>query len=270
MKGYTPWPEVSSERMRAGNYMEHGVHAWCEGEYGWELINGPPEGKFHPEHEMLYGLVDRLKVEHKEPVSIVEFKNVDGFMEKHWKEGPPEKYKAQVHFYSMLYELPAIIVACFGGNHFERYEVPRNPLVEKFILGECLKFWNDLQEDRWPEPDGSDDCAKTLSALYASQGEKMLVGSPEALCIAREYRFLSAQIKELEAQKNLLANQLRQKIGDNQGIIFADGSKVTWKMTVPKTPEFDEDRFALENPEIHAEYQTLSAGYRRLNVSIKE
>jgi predicted phage-related endonuclease len=271
MKGFQAWPELEGERLKAGTYMEKGIHAWCEGEYGWDLAEGPEEGKFHQEHDFLYGLIDRLKIEGGEPGAVVEFKNVDSFMKKHWEDGPPDKFRAQVYFYNLLWDLPtAWIVACFGGNHFEKYEVPRNPKIEKFILDKCLEFWDDLQNERWPEPDGTDDCAKTLSLLFNEHDEKMAEGPIEVLDIAREYKSLSAQIKELEGKKDLYANQLKNAIGSNQGLLFPDGSKATWKMTSPKKVKFNEGLFEKENPKLYKRYASLPPEYRRLNVSVKE
>lgn len=272
MKGYTAWPELEGERLKAGTYMEKGIHAWCEGEYGWDLIEGPEDGMFHQEHGFLFGLVDRLKIEGGEPRAVVEFKNVDSFMKKHWEDGPPDKFRTQVYFYNLIHDLPtAWIVACFGGNHFEKYEIPRNPKIERFLLDKCLEFWADLQADRWPAPDGSEECTKTLAQLFNDPTKGLIPVGSDLWDSAREYQGLTKEIKNLEGQKNLYANKLREAIGDHEGLLFPDGkSKATWKMTTPKKAKFNEKQFAIEHPDIYKNYVYLPQGYRRLDIRVQE
>lgn len=272
MKEITPWPELDSERLRAGNHMEKCLHSWCEAEYGWRLMDGPGGGKFHREYDFLYGLVDRLMIDDGgDPIAVVEFKNVDGFMSKYWEDGPPDKFRAQVIFYQMLYNLQsAWIVACFGGAHFEKYEIPRNRELENFILLGCLQFWDDLKNDRWPEPDGSEDCTKTLGSLFGDHSDELIEGSDENFHVARKYVELKNKISELEADKDLCGNKLRDAIGGSLGMKFPDGSKATWKMTKPKKEKFDEKKFSKNHQYLYEQYLSLPPGYRRLNVNIKE
>lgn len=269
MTGQVPWPQVEGERIEAGNYMEDAIAKWCADKYGWNLVDGPQDGKFHPQHDFLYGIVDRLLIQDGQPTAVVEIKNVDGLRRSEWEEGPPDKFRAQVYFYSQIYNLPGYIVTCFGGNHLECYEVPRNPAVENFILSECSQFWKDLQENNWPQPDGSEGCSDALAKIFDRHNDGMVQGSDDVRIFAAEYSRLSGEIKALEEQKGACGNKLKEVIANRAGVAFADGSKATWKMTKPKKEKFDEDRFAEAHPDLHKSFLYLPEGCRRLDVRMK-
>lgn len=269
MKGYTEEEEEPNERVKAGSYMEAGVAEWCKNEWGWDLIDGPPGGMFHPDYSFIYGLVDRLQKTDSKISHIIEIKNQDKFMESEWSDGPPEKFKAQLYLYMSIYGLPGRFAVCFGGNHFEQYELPQNPQVENFILGKCCEFWSDLQANRWPEADGSKGCSDALKLLFNDPGEKMVPGDQSLLDIAGQYKIFSAKEKAARDDKDRCGNLLKAAIANNQGLVFLDGSKATWKMTQPKKVQFNESQFERDFPELYKRYTFLPDGYRRLNVSLK-
>jgi len=270
MKGYAESNIEESENMEAGSCMELGIAEWCRRKYGWKLIDGPGDGKFHKEYPFLFGLVDRLLVENCDVIAVAEFKNQDKFALKYWEEGPPEIYKAQCYFYSQLWDIPTHIVACFGGNHFEKYELPRNPKIESFILKKCCEFWDDLQHDKWPNPDNSESCTETLKKLYGRPVEEMISGMEDQLQIAIHYQEASEKVKKAEEEKALYANQLREAIKNNSGLIFSDGSKVTWKKTVPKKMVLNEVQFEKEYPDLYRRFCYMPEGYRQLRVTLKK
>lgn len=270
MKGYTESNIKETERMKAGTYMEKGMIAWCRGEWGWTLKQGPKEGIFHQQYPFLYGLVDSIRTQNGHPRAVIEFKNVDKFIQPQWEDGVPDKFKTQVYFYMQLLNLPGVVVACFGGNHFEKYELPRHPKIENFILKECCNFWDDLQNDRWPDPDGSESCTKTLKKLYPDHNKNMITGTAEHLKLAIDYEKAKAEFTKAEAKKKELGNKLKDIIAKNEGILFPDGiDKVTWKKTNPKKSKFDDKRLEKEDPETYKRYCYLPEGNRTLRISLK-
>ena len=270
MKGYTEPDKEATERMKAGNYMELGIEAWCRGEWGWKLKKGPKDGMTHPQHDFIWGLIDRLRTENGSPAAVTEFKNVDRFMQPLWEDGPPDKFKTQTYLYMAIYDLPGVIVPCFGGNHFEKYELPRNPQVENYIIKKCCEFWDDLQNDKWPDVDDSKSCEETLKKLYPDHNKNMVAGTEEQLQLAIEYEKAKAEVKKAEEKKSELGNKLKDAIGDNEGILFAGGKdKATWKKTNPKKVKFNEEQFEREDPETYKRYLYLPPGHRTLRISVK-
>jgi putative phage-type endonuclease len=282
--GISPWStpfslyqemagEISSdmqetERMKLGSYMEPVLHAYCEKEFGWKLVEVPEVGKEHPEHPFLWCLPDRLKLTYG-PEYVVEFKNVDSMFRREWDdEGPPEYYKSQVHFQSMIYNLPGVIVACFGGNEIKYWEIERDQEIEGFLLFEALKFWKRLQDKQPPDTDGHAATSEALKRLFPRSSGTLLEGPPElkelAIAIKRD---LSTQMSNLQDEKDALANRLKVAIGENDGLIWSDGTKVTWKKDKDRL-EFDEETFKLEHPDIYEQYQKTRTGSRRFLISL--
>lgn len=270
MKGYAESNIEETERMKAGSYMEAGMRKWCRGEWSWTLRKGPEEGITHPQYPFMYGLVDSIRTQNGHPGAVVEFKNVDKFIQPQWEDGPPDKFKTQVYFYMQLLDLPGVIVACFGGNHFELYELPRNPQIENYIIKKCCEFWDDLQNDRWPPVDGSESCTETLKKLYPDHNKNMLTGTEEQLQLAIEYEKAKAKVKDAEAEKSEMGNKLRDIIAENEGILFPGGKdKVTNKKTNQKKMKFNEEQLEREDPETYKRYLYLPPGHRTLRVSVK-
>lgn len=270
MKGLAEPANNESDIMLAGSCMELGMAEYCKRKWNWELAPGPEEGAFHPEYPFIYGLVDRLRKTDGVISHIVEFKNQDKFKEESWTDGVPEHFKSQVYLYMTIFGLPGLVVACFGGNKIEQFELPRNPMVEAFIIRKCHEFWQDLQHDRWPDPDDTSSCTEALKALYNAPTDEMEAGTQDLYEIAERYNIFSENEKMAKVNKDLAANELRARIGNKQGFIFGDGSKVTWKMTKPKTMKFNEEQFAREYPELYQRYLYKPEGYRRLHVGLKK
>lgn len=273
MHGDIAVENVSTTRMKMGSYAEVSMTQYCEKELGWNLIEGPENGKFHPKYPFLWGLVDRLQRNaNKELSCVVEFKNVDKFQRSMWIDEnglitPPDYYQAQLYFYMQLWDLPGRFFTVFGGNEPVVVDLPRNLEIEEFIIEECCKFWDDLQNDRYPEPDGSESCTQTLAKMFAGNDDKMIFGTQESLIAAQEYEQARQAEKEAEERKNLAGNKLRAAIGNHTGLVLPDGGKVTWKMSKDRL-RFDEKRFTTENPELAKKYYDIVPGYRTLRVSL--
>uniref|UniRef100_A0A6M3M502 Putative exonuclease n=1 Tax=viral metagenome TaxID=1070528 RepID=A0A6M3M502_9ZZZZ len=262
--------DISTTRMKMGNYAEGMMDEYVKNELGWNIMPGPDEGKFHPDYDFLFGLIDRFRTdETSRPTRIVEYKNVDGFVKKQWDEGPPDHYLCQVHFYSALWDMPAEFFTLFGGNTPEVFEVERDKEIEEYIIDQAVKFWDDLQNDRYPEPDASDSCTQTLQKMFARNDGEMIPGSPEELDHAIAYKKASQEEKEAEERKKLHGNFLRVAIDIKDGIVFPDGSIATWKQSKGSL-KFDKVKFEADNPELAQRYYATVPGARRLLVKIKK
>lgn len=267
MKGVIPWQE-GNDLMLAGNCAELAIAEWCKVKYGWNLVEGPQEGAFHPQYPFIYGLVDRLRVNSDRQVdSIIEFKNQHWSQSEKWENDIPEKFKAQGYLYSAIYGLSCQFVACLGGNEYIHYELPRDEDIEGFILQKCCEFWDDLNNDRWPDPDSSESSINTLKHIYKTHSDKMIAGDDEMLLCATSYRDARDEEGIAKGKKEDFGNRLKSVIAGNLGINF-DGGQVTWKETKPKKEKFDEDSFAAAHPALYAQFCKLPESTRRLTVKV--
>lgn len=261
--------DISTTRMKMGNYAEGMMDEYVKNELGWHVLPGPEEGRFHPDHDFLFGLIDRFRVDLSRPTRIVEYKNVDGFVKKQWAEGPPDHYLCQVHFYSALWDLPSQFFVLFGGNDPQTFEVDRNKEIEEYIIDQAVKFWDDLQNDKYPEPDASDSCTQTLQKMFASTDMEIIPGDQDTLNMAIEYYNARGQEKEAKNRKDLFGNKLRNAIGGHDGLLFDEGTKCTWRKSKDSL-KFNAKLFEAENIELAQRYYETVPGFRSLRVTIKK
>lgn len=272
MKGMLPETE-STMIMKAGSYAEDMIQRWCENEWSWHIEKPRGEDgegwKMHKSYDFLGGYIDRLKYGQHFPDSVLEFKNVGEYVKKEWSEGIPIYNRTQMHFYSILWDLPAIAVACFGGNMFEKFELPRNPDIEAFILEKCVEFWDDLEHDRWPEPDASKSAEETLKAIYMLTNDIMLPGDQEIYEHACRYEEWKKKGKQAEENMRLHKNIITNRLGKHSGFVFDTGESLTWKKT-KDVEAFDLNRFKDEQPKMYERYKKTRPGSRQFRVKLRE
>lgn len=273
MHGDIEIEKIEGINLRMGNYAEKAFDEFVINEYGWE-VQEIPEGREHPQYPFLFGLIDRMGNDKDGNIFIVEYKNFDKDYKMRWEKVGnslviPNHIQCQIYFYMILWDLPAKLLAVFGGNDPQLFDIPRNQEIEDFILGECLKFWDDLQNDRYPDVDGTAGCTETLKRMYPTATENMIDGDLDLLGVAIQRQLISKEIAELEARKAELDNKFRLLIAENQGINFGMNGYVSNKMTSPKTMKFDDKRFCIEEPELCKKYLSLPGGYKVLRYNIK-
>ena len=167
----------------------------------------------------------------------------------------------------MLTGLPAIVVALFGGNHVEKYELPRNKQVEDYILSECIQFWDDLQNMRAPQPDGKDSTSNALARLYPESKLDLVDGDGSVEEWIMKQEVFSAVEKRAGERKEAYTNKIKAVMGEHQGIVCPSGVKATWKQ-IKDGAKFDEKAFAAANPELYQKYVIPKPGYRRFLISL--
>jgi len=264
MTGLAEVNDISTERMRMGSYAEAAIDEYCKHELGWQIRKGNHTGKTHKDYPQFFGLIDRFKIENGKRTAIIEYKNIDSLFKAQWQDGPPAHYEAQCRFYSILYDLPCILVAVFGGNSAEVYHIERNAEIETFIINECLKFWDMVQTMTAPEPDGSSTTADALAKLYPQNSLDMIDGNSSIETLINRYSLYAAIEKRAEEKKNEFGNKIKAIIGEHEGVVCESGAKATWKLTKPSA-KFDEKQFAADNPELYQKYVCVRPGYRRFN-----
>lgn len=85
----------------------------------------------------------------------------------------------------------------------------------------------------------------------------------DAIAHIKEY---NAEIKAYEAKKKKFEDIIKLSMGDAEAIVTPTAEILcTWK-TSKDSEKFDEKRFAVDYPELYAQYQVLRPGSRRFNL----
>lgn len=260
--------DTPDERMTAGHYMEEGIVAYARGELGLDVRPADDAGCQHPDFPFIRGHVDRLIFEGERPVGILECKNVDWQWRDLWDDGVPSYYQSQSFGYTGLMSLPLTLLACFGGNHFERFEIAREHEIEENQFRTVAAWWTNIHQDRMPDVDGSADTTEALKRRFRRHTADMIEGGEAHLALAVERVQRHAAKKAAEDALADIDNRIRELIGDAAGITLPDGGNVTWKRN-KDSMKLDADRLADEYPDVFSICQKTVEGPRVLRVSPK-
>jgi len=249
----------SSAATRRGHHLEGAVLDWGAelagltehvrgGDFDSLPVQGPrPFAAFHPDG---WGM-------DKEGFHLIEVKTTRSA--KGWEDDAvPAVYAAQVRY--QLACCPDFVkgawVFCFSSfadEVFVRY-IPRDAKQEQRILDLCEDWWDHhMIGGDAPSLDGSDSAEKWLRHLYPKQTRLLEDADDEEATIVTELADIRAQAKVLKEREKLLAQQLKQCIGEREGVYVGDVGKVTWKWQSGRET-FDRKRFAQDHPLLAQQY----------------
>lgn len=190
----------------------------------------------------------------------LELKTIAGYEAKKWEAGTPPAYVIQVQTQMLVCEFPFGELAIFeDGRRFDVLPFEAMPDIQETIVTKTKEFWdrvergrvlmtqrfeatrnfsyqtvNDIDEELTsvePPPDGSEAFAKYLKERYriAAPGEQE--GTDDQLTMAIKHKHAAAGIKELEAEKMLYENQLKNVLRDGADkLTFGESGYISWKV----------------------------------------
>lgn len=198
-------------------------------------------------------------------LAIFEAKTASAYKQEVWEEGIPAAYMLQVqHYMAVTGAKKTYIAALVGGNHFFCHEIARDEgMIEKIIAMEKYFWENHVMNGVEPIPDGSDATTAYFNEKFAVSNGKTIELPEAALQVCEKYERLAEQVKELEAEKNAVGNQLKSYLKEYEIGTVGD-KKITWK-PVSKNM-IDSKRLRSEKPDIYNAYLSTTS-YRRLMVA---
>jgi len=195
---------------------------------------------------------------------LIECKTTDKWNNKEWQnEEAPDTYIAQVHHYLMLTDCDyGYLAVLIGGNDFKLVKVERNKAIEENLMKIYKDFWENYVVKRIPPPDDK-ITARTLNILYpASQPKEIQI---EGTMVCNRIKNIKAEIKEREAELEILESKVKQELAEAEIGITNDGKyKVSWKSFVTK--RFDTKKFKEEQQNIYEQY-LVDNQQRRLTIT---
>jgi putative phage-type endonuclease len=177
----------------------------------------------------------------------------------------PEEYLCQVAWYTMLADVPFMVIAAWfdGGGDYREFRYDRNRELEGTLIEKVEQFWTDhVEADVPPNPAGAD--ANSIRSVYAASNGNLREATPDEVELIARFAQANEARKSAEAVEDELKGKLQAAIADNDGIFGAAG-KVTWKQ-VNQKPKTDWERVAkaLKAPAtLIDEHTHKPAGYRR-------
>lgn len=142
----------------------------------------------------------------------------------------PDEVLTQTQWYLRLHpdferwDIPVLM-----GGRLLIYAVRPNRELQEMLVGLARTFWFEhVLAQVAPPVDASASARRMLERLWPRDLRELRPATPDELDLAANYQGALADLKEAKTRKYLLANNLREAIGDAAGF-QGPGVKVTWK-----------------------------------------
>lgn len=272
--------DQDNEAMEWGRRLEDAVRLKFADEHPEFYIAKGPGLVAHPERRWQLATIDGLATEcpDGEPVAIVELKTGKAGTDD-WgdllTDEVPLPYVCQVTWYLDVYGLSiGYLAVLLDGRDYREYVIEYDAQLAAKLRGHCSAFWHgNVLAGVTPDPDGLESTTEVLAGLHNPQKKTKADLDPNVVGWAQIYGNahqdeLAAKERKREAGNHLRAAFLAAGsphygyVGDRKIASFSksEGGPVA---------EFDEERFAAEQPDLHAKYLTTKVvdPVRRLTVS---
>lgn len=260
---YTLWAEKTGKipsfegnlATEVGTYLEDFVAKLFEKETG-KKVRRENQSILNDQYPWAIANVDRVIVGED---AGLEIKTTSEMNLKKFKNGeyPAQYYVQCVHYLAMTGKKKWYLAVLIGNRTFEIFEIERDEAEIEALMAEEKAFMELIKTDTAPTTDGTNSTAETIKTIYAESNEDSvnLFAYEDAL---NQYMALQAQIKELEAIKDEMANKVKVFMGE-AGKGETDHFKVSWTSSERNT--FDSKAFALDHPNLD-----LSNYYKKTTV----
>ena len=177
-------------------------------------------------------------------------------------EYPANYYVQCMHYLAVTGKKRWYLAVLIGNREFKWFVIERDENEINALMRQEKLFFEFIRNDKEPPADGFKATTDTLKSMYPdSNGNAIDLTSHTAS--VRKYLALDAQIKELEALRDVQANILKQFMG-NAEQAMRDKYSVSWKTSERKT--FDSKRFIQDHPELDLEKYYKTTSSRRFTV----
>ena len=169
--GSIPTPDVDSDRMAAGRFLEPAIAVWAQAKWKWSLR----KVENYDTHPTIGGMGASVDFQDSSD-HPVEIKNVDKwFFRENWTAEGDEIIDAPLHYLIQVQHQLACrppmsygwLVACVGGNSLYRMKIKRHPGTIAKIETTIDRFWQTIKAGEEPRPDFKADAAAVIK-LYAA------------------------------------------------------------------------------------------------------
>jgi putative phage-type endonuclease len=224
--------QEDNERMFWGRMMEPLV-ADVLAERTEVRLHKVPMMLAHREHPWMLASLDRLADCDVHGAGIGEIKTGGYFTGPDWADDQiPDPYKLQGLHYMAVTGLPYVLFgALIGGQRLEVRWLYRDDELIAHLLTIEAEFWQMVEEQTPPPPDGSKATTDLLAHLWDVQAGLIRTMDPaEVAPLVAQHHAWSAMARHAEERQREVDNRLRWMLGEGVEAVDPDGRKLyTWK-----------------------------------------
>lgn len=221
----------------------------------------------HDTIDYLFANLDREVILPDGSKAVLECKTANARMAKDWQEETiPREYMAQVQFYLMITGYKkAFIAVLLGGVDFDYWEINRDENIIADLEKQAAEFWQLVETNTAPAPDGSKDAAAALLESYSTAVESKTITLEHTDIEKIEIReILTKQKDDLEKQIMAIDNYFKDQIGkaDADQALIKD-RYVSWKFQ--NRSKLDKQALKAAYPELIQQYERAAGEYTTIN-----
>lgn len=221
----------------------------------------------HDTIDYLYANIDREVILKDGSKAVLECKTANARMAKYWQdETIPKEYMAQVQFYLMItgYQ-KAFIAVLIGGVDFDYWTIERDEIIIADLEKAAAEFWQLVETNTAPAPDGSEDAAKVLLESYADAEENKTITLEHTDYEKIEMReMLQKQKADIEAEILKIDNYFKDQIGQADAVnALIKDRYVSWNFQ--NRSKVDKKALKEAYPELVQQYEAAAGEFTHLN-----
>jgi putative phage-type endonuclease len=207
-------PFTGNQFTEWGHRLEPAIRqAYCD--KTGHAIEVPTDSLFHPTTSWARATPDGFVIEGTKRVSLVQCKNVGTWVEKSWKDAPPDYVQLQEQWEMYVTELArADVSVLIGGNDFRIYTIHRDDKVIGDLVKIAADFWRRVETKTPPAVDGSDACQRHIERRFAKSDAIVLDADAELEHQMTEWQRLHLMAKTVEKRIKVLKNKVRTVLAD--------------------------------------------------------
>ncbi len=149
---------------------------------------------------------------------------------KEWSKAVPIGYQIQAQQTMYVLGIDTVYYAVLlNGCSFKWHLIHRNERWLAKMLPILDAFWQSIERGEYPNVDASQATAEALARRYPRPTDGLAELPPEFTELGDEYDSILKQSRDLEKRKVLIANTVREAIGENRIGVLSDQTGFSWQ-----------------------------------------
>ena len=190
-----------------------------------ETVYVPSDSLFHPDAAWARATPDGIVLHaasntgliHTTWKHLLQCKNVGYWVEKAWRDAPPEYVQLQEQWEMYVTGLARADIACLiAGNDFRVYTVHRDDRMIDDLVSIGSAFWRRVERKEPPPIDDSEACKGHFERLLRKAKPVEVVANDEVDEMFATWRQLNSEAKRIEKRVEEIRNHVRAHLADAQ------------------------------------------------------
>ena len=251
MTGQVP-PKDESEAMLWGHLLEPLLAEQLEAREDVAVMPAPLDAFFHSEHDWMFAHPDAF-VEADGVRGLGEFKTGGWRQTQAWDDGVPMHFQVQAQHQMAVLALPFVMFAVLlGGQSFVVRRIERDEEAIQLIIERETRFWNLVQTNTPPPPDGSPASTDLLKRLYPQAAGGIVTLDHLGADLLERYQEARKHAKRWAEEEQAIENQVKAELKDADVGTLAGSPAFTWKSHL--THRLDQKALREELPDVFQVY----------------